>query len=233
MLIGALVASLSFGAVAQAADLGGDYRRGSIKDDPLPVYNPRFNWTGAYAGLQLGYAWADTDARSGPLAGFNQSYGYDGDGFIGGGHIGYNIQAGTLVYGIEADIDFADLDYGGLGTLNFGHQTEIEYMGSIRARFGFAADRTLFYVTGGYAFGEVDITKRNAAGVRFASYGDTRHGWTIGGGLEQAFTNNITARLEYRYTDLGDIDFRSVPVNSIDNSEVEVQSIRAGVSIKF
>lgn len=230
VLIGFLLATLSMPVVA--ADLGGA-GKGSLKDE-APYTPPRFNWTGAYVGGQIGYGWADTDADSGPTTGFDQSYSYDSDSLIGGFHVGYNLHNQGFVYGVEADIDFADFDetsVGSLGTLT--HQTELEWMGSIRARVGYAADRTLFYVTGGWAFGEVDINKAFVGGGALASYSDIRHGWTLGGGVEQAFTNNITARLEYRYTDLGDEDFSSAAVNSIDTSDVVVQSIRAGVSFKF
>lgn len=217
-----------FNSSASAADLGGD-NKVSLKDEP--PYMARFNWTGAYAGAQVGYGWADTDASSGPLAGFNQTHSYDSSGFIGGFHAGYNLHNQGFVYGIEADIDFADFDETSVGS-PLSHQTELYWMGSLRARIGFAADRTLFYVTGGWAFGEVDITQRNvSSGAITASNSDIRNGWTLGGGVERAFTSNMTARLEYRYTDLGSEDFRGA--NSIDSSDVTVQSIRAGISYKF
>ena len=67
----------------------------------------------------------------------------------------------------------------------------------------------------------------------FASYSDVRHGWTVGAGIEQAFTDRITGRIEYRYTDLGEGNFRSVPANSIDESELTFHALRAGLSVRF
>ena len=225
-----LVAAL--GTAASAADLGGDNRI-SLKDEP--PYISRFNWTGAYAGAQVGYGWADTEASTGPVLGLNQTYDYESEGFTGGFHGGYNLQRQGFVYGIEADIDFADLDgssVGSLGTLS--HQTEVNWIGSLRARVGFAADRTLFYVTGGWAFGEVDVTQRSVVGPAIsATFTDIRHGWTLGGGVERAVTNNLTARLEYRYTDLGDYDVSNSVLSALDNSDVTIHAIRAGVSYKF
>ncbi|MFY0610641.1 MAG: porin family protein [Hyphomicrobiaceae bacterium] len=220
------------GTAASAADLGGD-NRGSIKDEP--PYVSRFNWTGAYVGAQIGYGWADTEASTGPIAGINQTYEYESSGFQGGFHGGYNLQNGNFVYGIEADIDFADLDGSGVGSLGtLSHQTEVNWIGSLRARVGFAADRTLFYVTGGWAFGEVDVTQRSLIGPAIsASFSDIRNGWTLGGGVERAFTNNLTARLEYRYTDLGDYDVSDSVLSALDNSDVTIHSIRAGVSYRF
>lgn len=208
---------------AHAADLGGD-NRGSFKDEA--PFNPRFNWTGGYLGAQLGYGWAETDASSTPGP---QTYGYDNDGAVGGLHAGFNLQNQTFVYGVEADIDFADLDGSGVGSLGgVTHQTEINWIGSLRARLGFAADRTLFYVTGGWAFGEVDVS---LAGTSVGSDSEVRHGWVLGGGVEQAVTNNVTARLEYRYVDLGDENFSTGLAT--ESSDVTVQSLRAGISWKF
>jgi len=217
---------------AFAADLGPYPRRGSIKDEPIPVHV--FSWTGFYIGTQIGYGWADVDAQSGPLGGFDQSYAYDADGALGGGHIGYNWQHGRWVFGIEADLEAADINGTGIGTLGYTHQTEVDWLGSVRGRLGIAHDRTLFYATAGWAFGNVEVTKATGPGdPPFASYGDVRHGWTVGGGIEQAFTDRVTARIEYRYTDLGDGDFRSTSVNSIDTSDVTFHALRAGLSLKF
>ena len=231
----ALIASLglSVGLLATsavAADLGPYPRGGSIKDEPIPVR--LFSWTGFYFGAQIGYAWADIDARSGPITGYNQSYSYDADGVLGGGHVGYNWQRDRFVFGIEADIEAADISGTGIGTLGYTHQTEIDWLGSVRGRLGVAHDRTLFYATAGWAFGNVEVTKATAPGnPPFASYDDVRHGWTVGGGIEQAFTDRVTARIEYRYTDLGEGDFRSVSVNSIVESDVTFHAVRAGLTI--
>ena len=218
-----LALAIAVGPVS-AADLGGG-QPGSLKDES--EYGYPFSWTGTYAGLQLGYGWADTDARSGPTTGLNQSYTYDGDGFLGGAHIGFNFQNQNVVYGLEADMDFADLASSALGSLGDGHSTDIDWMGSLRARLGFASGRNLFYVTGGWAFADVNVTSETNA----ISYSDVRHGWTLGGGMEHAFSQNMTARLEYRYTDFGSASGGGVGL--VDNSDVTLHAIRDGVSIKF
>ena len=91
----------------------------------------------------------------------------------------------------------------------------------------------MVYATGALAYGDVDITKGFAGGGNFASYGETRYGWTLGAGLEHAFSSSMTMRLEYRYTDLGSDSFTSIPLNSIDDSDVTLHTVRAGVSVKF
>jgi outer membrane immunogenic protein len=175
--------------------------------------------------VQGGFVWGDTEARSGPLAGFDQAYAYDTDGWLGGVHAGFNWQANRLVIGLETDLELADVSGSGVDTLGSAHTTDIDWLGSLRARFGIAADRTLFYLTGGLAYGDVAI-----AGPGY-SYSSTRTGWTLGGGIEHAFAPNTTARLEYRYTDLGSEDFSSA--GAIDESDVTFSAVRAGVSWKF
>ena len=81
-------------------------------------------------------------------------------------------------------------------------------------------------MTGGVAFGKVEA---NVPGVGSAS--DTRTGWTAGAGIEHAFAPNTTARIEYRYTDLGSGDFSDGGVT--DDSDVTFSAVRAGLSWKF
>jgi outer membrane immunogenic protein len=217
------------GTGALAADLGPYPRRGSIKDTipQEPVYQRPFSWSGFYIGAQAGYAWADTDAASGPFSGFNETFAYSSEGFIGGGHVGYNWQAHNVVFGIEADLEGSDISETGFGSLGTPQTTSVDWLGSVRGRLGWAVDRTLFYATGGWAFGDVEVA------TPFATYGNTRHGWTAGAGIEHAFTDRVTARVEYRYTDLGSDDFSSAALNSIDESDVTFHAVRAGVSLKF
>ncbi len=213
---------------AGAADLGSPYRGGSMKDGPAPVaYARPFSWTGLYVGAQVGYGWGNTTAESGPLAGFNQTYDYNSTGALGGGHIGYNWQNQNLVFGIETDIEASGIGGGGRGSLGFQHDTDINWVGSTRGRLGIAYDRTLFYATAGWAYGDVKIDKG------FGSYSDIRSGWTAGAGVEHAYSDRMTLRLEYRYTDLGTTNASSAALNSIDKSDVDFHAIRAGVSFKF
>lgn len=100
-------------------------------------------------------------------------------------------------------------------------------MGSIRGRLGFANGRNLFSVTGGWAFGDVNL--RSETGT--VSYSDTLHGWTVGSGIERSLTNNMTARLEYRYTDLGNASSNEAGLK--DDTDITMHAIRAGISVKF
>lgn len=183
-----------------------------------------YNWTGLYLGGQIGYGWGDVDASSAPVSGFfNQSYGYDMSGFLGGLHAGYNWQTPGLLFGIETDIEGSWLDGSGTGTLGSNHSADINWMGSVRGRIGLPMNSTLLYMTGGLAYGEADI---NSPSV---SYTDWRTGWTLGGGIEQAFSPNMTARIEYRYTDLGTFEDGL----GVDSTALTNSAVRVGLSFKF
>ena len=223
----AAAALLALTGATHAADLGGGYP--SYKDETTP-YVRQFNWSGAYVGAQLGYAWSDVDARDLDASVPNTDrYGYDVDGVIGGGYLGFNWQTQGVVLGLEADVEYTDLSDSGRGR-NFGglHRTDVDWMGSVRGRLGFVADRALFYVTGGWAFADVD-TRNSALGI---SYSDIRHGWTLGAGTEYAFSDNLIGRLEYRYSDFGD-DSRRIGNGDRDVSDLDMHALRAGLAFKF
>lgn len=223
--------ALGLATSANAADLRG---RAPVYKAPVAVAMV-YNWTGFYIGGQVGGLWGTTDAVSGPFPGLiNQSYSYNLSGVAGGLHAGYNFQFSNLVVGAEADIEASSVDNTGIGTLGYTHQTRMPWLGSVRARAGYAMGNTLLYATGGWAYGHVEITKAVAPGAApFAQFDDTRSGWTVGGGVEHAFAPNWTGRIEYRYTDLGTTDFTSVAANSQDSSTVKFHAVRAGISYKF
>lgn len=223
------LAVLALGAgSAAAADLGPYARGGSAKDFGSPArFAPAFTWSGFYLGLQAGYGWGTTEAATGSLTSFNQAYSYDTSGALGGVHAGYNWQAQQVVFGIETDVELSGLEGSGLGTLGSRHSSSLDWIGSFRGRIGIAADRTLFYLTGGLAYGDVATT---GPGL---STSDWRTGWTLGGGIEHAFASNWTARLEYRYTDLGSETFTSAGANRSESNDVTFSAIRAGISWKF
>ena len=229
------VTLIGVGRGAQAADLG-SYQPPRAYAPPPPVaYVQPWSWSGFYLGIQGGRAWGQTDAVSGPFnTSFDQTYSYGTRGFVGGAHAGYNWQAGNIVFGLETDIETTGLHGTGFGSLGYGHRTNADWLGSLRGRLGYAAGNTLFYGTGGLAYGDVTIDKSFGRGIpAFASYSEMRTGWTLGAGVEHAFTPNITARLEYRYTDLGGGDFTSATANSADHSDTAFSAVRAGLSFKF
>ncbi len=117
--------------------------------------------------------------------------------------------------------------------------SDLEFIGSLRARLGWAWDRALIYATGGLAYASFDTGDNNFLGVGINPFfangdDDTVWGWTIGAGVEWAFTNNLTARLEYRYTsfDRDNNTFFVTPGFNTDDS-ADFHAVRLGVSYKF
>ena len=224
-------------SAASAADLPSRY---AAPPAPYITAVPVFTWTGFYVGAQVGYGWNANDNDIVLPGGFvvqSGDFGDNGDGFLAGVHAGYNYQVGSFVLGAEGDVEgvFGDDDDdlvivgpgGGVFT-NYGFAANaLDWQGSIRARAGFAFDRALIYATGGFAFAGVS----DGFGI-VGGDDDTLTGWTLGAGIEYAFTNNLTTRLEYRYTnfDGGDNFFNNVALGSND---IEFHTVRAGISYKF
>jgi outer membrane immunogenic protein len=194
-------AALALTPTAQAADL-------PVKAQPAPYYAPPI-WTGFYIGGHVGGAAQRNDIWT--------ESAYSGSSVIAGGQIGYNWQSGNFVYGWEADgswlSDAGFEDFPGGGT----YGSNINWLSTVRARMGLAFGPTLAYVTGGVAFGEVEVkdfrgvaavigvqpTNGNGSIIQ-ASTSDVRVGWTVGGGIEHMFLPNWTVAAEGLFVDLGD-----------------------------
>ena len=123
----------------------------------------------------------------------------DKNGLTYGVMAGYNYQVGQLVLGVEGDFSgwtAGKIRYTAItGDFLTAHS---KWGGSIRGRLGYAVDHALFYMTGGAAFLSNE-TSIPTTGITIGS-DSTRVGWTIGAGLDYAFTNNWFTGLEYRYS---------------------------------
>jgi outer membrane immunogenic protein len=215
---------------------------------PPPVYLPPvpiFTWTGIYVGGQIGYAWGHqstyfNDTLPPILANSGVgSFGFNQSGVIGGAHVGYNLQFNQFVIGLEGDVDGSSLrNSTTVLTPFFGvpatFTSRADVQGSIRGRLGYAWDRLLVYGTGGAAFGGFNTSISTPFG--FDSFSTTRVGWTAGGGLEYAITNNWSIRGEYRYTDFGHATVftnASFPFGGSANRRFIENRVQAGFSYKF
>jgi opacity protein-like surface antigen len=116
----------------------------------------------------------------------NRAVDGDASGFMGGAQIGYNWQFSQFVVGVEGDISATDLD-------------GINWLATVRGRLGYAWDRVMPYATAGLAIAEIDTPF-------LSSSSETETGWTAGGGIEVAVSDNVSVRGEYLHFDLSDID---------------------------
>lgn len=192
-----------------------------------------FNWTGWYAGVDVGYLNSKT-LTTYDGGGFGRP---DPDGWLGGVHIGYRWQLPSrLVLGVEADIWGGDLF--GEQHLNFANTTQLKvnHGGSIRGVLGVAMSPTLLYLTGGAAAINVD----GCFAVAFrgpctdAQNSATRWGWTAGAGIAHAYANGLIARLEYLYADYGHETYPTPTLMGIwARSDIQTHIFRAGLSWRF
>lgn len=237
----------------------------SIKNAPTTV----ISWTGAYAGLNAGYSFdGGGDVNTSGQVAINDATvaagarpartSLDADGFLAGAQIGYNWQMSHWVFGVEADIQALDHEdtqtivtnrpvapFAGVRNNTFSQ--ELEYLGTVRARLGYAFDRSMVYATGGLAYGGVKASANffgpqpgNAR--QFSGDSDeTEVGYTVGGGIEHAFSAHWTGKFEYLYYDLDDT---KVAVNIIPGSggvgtgynskfDNDGHLVRLGINYKF
>jgi outer membrane immunogenic protein len=210
----ALAFSLGLAASqAVAADLGRAPARPMAPVAVAPL------WTGFYAGIHGGYGWGDIG-------------GSDLSGGFAGGQLGYNIQNGNIVWGVEVDSAWSGMgrtDTLSLGGVTATGDTDVNYIGSARGRVGYAAGNGLYYVTGGAAWarGDVQVTVAAPGFVAGTSASNTHFGWTIGAGGEWMIQPNWSVKIEYLYADYGSESYFGVPV------DLQVNTIKVGLNYLF
>ena len=193
---------------------------------PPPVEIPLFTWTGGYVGIQGGYGWANLGVDGSPFAID------DLNGGVFGGYAGYNWQSDAWVFGAEADINGIWNDQNFAGPFPTSVDIGTDWLASIRGRVGYAVDRTLIFATAGVGWTEA-TSDINFGGGATLSGSDTFVGWTLGGGVEYAFTDNWVGRVEYRYYDFGDKDLDGPTVGSLGSLNLNTSTLTVGAAYKF
>jgi outer membrane immunogenic protein len=231
------VALVGLTAGALAADIP---MRAAPPPAPVMAVPPAFTWTGLYVGVNGGVAFQDENRRRGGRGG---GRGGDDSSILGGGQIGYNMQFGMFVAGVEADIQAIDFERinprlaGGRNNVNRNrnNEDEVDAFGTVRGRLGLAAfDRALIYATGGLAW---KSDEGNNGGNR-NNGGSENIGFTVGGGVEYAFTNNLSLKVEGLYVDFsdnndGNRNRGNRRVNFTGNDSREFGLVRAGLNFRF
>lgn len=223
---------LVFSCGAHAADLP------KRADPPAAIPAPAFSWTGFYLGGGLGWVQIDPSYSTGTMflgSPFVVSTGSNKNGLVYSGLAGYNYQVGQWVLGVEGEIEgwtVADMRSTAItGDFLTGHS---RWGASIRGRAGYALDRVLLFATGGGAF---ISEKATIPGTGIAIGGDDMHsGWTVGGGIDYALTNNWFTGIEYRYSqyDMKPLTY-SVPLlgPAVFKQELSSNQVTARLGYKF
>jgi outer membrane immunogenic protein len=218
-----LVATMTLIGPGYAADLPTRAAAPAPYLAPAPVHN----WSGFYVGANAGVAWgAGCDAvlpnfPGIPVGWVNTGCGFGGESnatFIGGVQAGVNFQSGSFVYGLETDIagpansnkqrnvNFAAVLPGvPIGNYTFAGSRDPNVLGTVRLRLGHAADRSLFYVTGGISYGSGSkslvvnhfLPSGTLNGTWASNSSGSGIGWAVGLGYEYAATENWTIKAEY------------------------------------
>src|ERR1700722_3274678 len=209
----------------------------------MPVAVPVFSWTGFYIGGNLGGGWNRGNVVD-SVFGVNFTNG-NSTSFLGGGQVGGNYQIGAFVIGAEAAFDwFANNNNSGNGTAVGPAILRVSandrWVTTLAARFGYAWDHALFYGKAGGGWvgaGNFAVTNVGTGASVALSNSNTNTGWLGGAGVEYAFTQNWTAKLEYDYLALNNASFTvTVPGVSADtftNGGRNVQTLTAGVNYLF
>jgi len=182
---------------------------------PAPVDN----WSGFYGGVQAGYVWNDADVDyatyvNDKLKNNQYAHGLNVDGSALGLYGGYNwLFANDILLGVEGEInmvgasDTKETREEGENPPEYHGVTEVEQNWDaallLRAGKVMGNGNWLPYIVGGVAWSNFDVTKETHKGKTFNT-DLTLTGWTVGAGLEMVLTENLHARIQYRYTDYGD-----------------------------
>ena len=190
--------AVAMAAPALAADMSAPQPMAYTK---APMVAPAFTWTGLYLGAHAGYGWGKI--RSVDPTGATADSIVDTKGAVAGGQIGYLYQMGPWVLGVEGTMAWSDVKFSSVGPFGIGNVTaKNDYIGTVAGRAGYAFDRVLLYGKGGVAFTrDVLAATDGLGGTGNGSF--NRTGYVAGGGLEYAFWDKWSARVEYNYLDFG------------------------------
>ncbi len=211
---------------------------GAVAAD-IPLKAPRiqqvYDWTGLYFGAHAGFGRGHSNAVLGDssIATTNNSFG----GPFGGLQAGYNFQLPSrIVLGVEADVSFPNYIDGNsvistLATAKSYVVEQMDFVGSLRGRLGYAAGPWMFYATGGLAWTGERYLNTPAIG-NDEKLLRMRLGWAAGGGVEYAFAPHWSLRLEYLYSQFQNagLQFDSGVAHA---STLNFQALRVGLNRKI
>ena len=171
---------------------------------PPPVEELRpatYDWSGISAGVFVAANALEGKFDASPLCGCGvNDVSMSGIGFAGGLKVGADYQMGDIVFGAVADWamgkEIARNDHGTIESF-----LNMKNMATIRGRVGWALDDTLIYATGGLAIAQMELGGETATVTD--SEAKWTKGFTIGGGMEHALSDNFSVGVEYLYTKFG------------------------------
>ena len=172
--------------------------------------NALASWNGLYVGAQLGGAWSNEDWRFTNLNFFNtlhtkplgNDFYFNASSVIGGGNIGYNYQTGPWVAGLEGSLSGTNLREERLSPFwpTDYYTANINALGALKGRLGYAYKQWFVYDTGGWAFANVSLLQTDP--LLIASSKNWDSGWTAGVGIEHKLTQQLSVGVSYDYSQI-------------------------------
>jgi opacity protein-like surface antigen len=222
-------ASLAFsvpGGTASPADL-----RVKAPINKAPKATPVYSWTGWYVGSNIGGAWSDVTLTDSSLGvGLNAG----GTGFVGGVQSGYNFQTGNFLFGVEGDFDWTTFrgTSGPISTpLGLVHASDRkDWITTLAARLGVTSDRLLVYGKAGGGWARSSAALNLIDGGTIWGGSQTNGGWLLGTGIEYAFADSWTGKLEYDFLGMSKTT-ASAPTGA--TASHDVQMLKVGVNYQF
>ncbi|PRX08713.1 UNVERIFIED_ORG: outer membrane immunogenic protein [Martelella mediterranea] len=215
-----LLASAAIVAMAATAEAADVVTQAPAEPYVAPQVVPQsFDWSGFYLGGTAGYDWASANLHNNGVKVGSEDF----DGAKLGGFAGYNYQFdNNIVVGVEGELDYGWNEE----TIAPGVKAGSDWEGSVRGRLGYAFDNALLYATGGWALANGYVESDGL------DQDQTFSGWTVGAGLDYAFTENLFGGLEYRYTDFGKKSFDGA-LSGFEAKDYESNRVMARVGYKF
>ena len=221
-----LAAGITIGALATGSAFAADLSVPVTTAPAAPVTTmsqPGIDWSGFYAGVIGGYGAGKMSTTNG--AGTTD---INSDGVIAGITAGANTQIDSIVLGVEGDLGWSgqsgNATCAGGGTCS----ADFDWVGSVRGRVGYAFDPVMVYGTGGIAAARANTSSPTG------SFSDTYVGWTVGAGVEAALTQQVSAKIEYDYSDFGS---RTAPAGSLaagtTDTSLTSHAVKFGLNYRF
>lgn len=230
MLVTASLVALGAAAPAVAADLAArPYTKAP------PIVQAAYDWSGFYIGVNGG---GGTSHTSWDLVGFGPEGSHDATGGTIGGQIGYRWQTGPVVFGVEAQGNWADFSGDNISLVTSDrNRTKIDAFGLFTGQVGYAWNNALLYVKGGAAVVDDKYSVLDpVVGALLASTSETRWGGTLGVGFDYGFAPNWTVGVEYDHLFLGSSTINFVtPAGGAftDNIKQDADLFTARINYRF
>ncbi|WP_438718557.1 outer membrane protein [Bartonella rochalimae] len=245
-------------SMVQAADIMKPHQSQSYQPVPVISSSNNFSWTGFYVGAQIGgfsgeatlSPIQDSVEEDSEGQGFSEIKSPKLSGFIGGIYAGSNFSLSKdLILGIDTDMVWSEkknTKVFDVQDMSIDMSIKEKWAGAMRMRVGFAMDRVMPYVSGGVSYVQLQnvftaegLAKAVVRERRNTSPSDSEPkfldetkilvGYSVGGGVDVAMTDNVIMRAEYRYSDFGKKKFAK---DNVDLS-YKTNDFRVGVAYKF